>query len=155
MRKFLEGFGVRIKGTRAVKFRQLANVAEIVVGQFVEQLRHAYRPHLVVAARASGRGGDGVQEDNVCAAPGDETFQMLTSSLLMDFAFGRRDVLCQRVIVLHYDAANPLAVELFGKMRQDLLNRSTLRRRFPLQYYWRSVMKKLFETPRHLLEQGN
>ena len=69
MRKSLERSGVRIKGVCAVKFGQLAKVAEIVVGQFVEQLRHAYRPHFVVAAGASGcRGGNGVQEDNVGAA---------------------------------------------------------------------------------------
>ena len=80
MRKSLERSGVRIKGICAVTFREVAKVAEIVVGQFVEQLRHAYRPYFVVAAGASGgRGGNGVQEDNVGAAQGNEMFQMLTS----------------------------------------------------------------------------
>src|SRR5215471_13976277 len=107
MRKSLERSGVRIKAVCAVKFGQLAKVAEIVIGQFVQQLRYAYRPHFVVAAGATGcRGGNGVQEDNVGASQSNEMFQMLTSSFLLNFVCGGREVLGQRGIFFHYDAAN-------------------------------------------------
>src|SRR5208283_1883222 len=116
----------------AVKFRHLAKVPEIVVGKFVEQLRHADRPHLVMAAGApGGRGGDSVQEDNVAATQGDEMLQMLASGFLLNFLFGGRDILRQRGIFLYYHTANSLAVSLFDdrKMRQHLLNRPAFRRR--------------------------
>ena len=62
-------------------------------------------------------------------------FQMLTSSFLLNFACGGREVLGQRGIFFHCDAANPLAVNLFDdrKMRQHFLNRPAFRRRLPVQ----------------------
>ena len=77
----LERPSVGIEGVGAVKFLDLAKMAEVVVGEFVKHLRESDGAHFVVLAGArAGAGGNGMQVREKGAAESGEFFEVTRSS---------------------------------------------------------------------------
>jgi len=144
----LEGTGVRIEGVRAIEFGNLAEVSEIVIGEFVEHLGQGDGTHFVVVGSArAGRGGNGVEVDEEDAAKSNELFEMTGGGFLMSFFRRMRDESGKVGRVFEHDELGALVVEALndGHVSEDFDDGPTVGSGLPTEKAGRQVAKQNFE----------
>jgi len=123
-----------IEGMGAIKFSDLAEMAEIVIGEFMKHLRERDGAHFVMlsGARASGcRNGVEVNKEGTTKC--NELFEVPRSGFFMRFFRGMGHELGKFGRVFEHDEFGTLLVESFddGQVREDFGNGPTVGRRLP------------------------
>ena len=132
----LERTGVRIEGVGAVEFGDLADVTEIVIGEFVEHLGKSDRAHFVVLAGAGASGGgNGMEIGEKSAAKSDEFFKVTRGGFLLGILFGMRHEFWQAGMVFKHDELGALLVETLddGHVSEDFKDGPAIGGRLPLE----------------------
>jgi hypothetical protein len=161
---FLEGAGVGVEGTGAVKFGDLAEMAEVVGGPLVEHLGQRERAEFgVVAGTGSGGRRHGLQKIEVVAAHRDEAgedFDGVTLRAGVGACRIRLDIAQELGPVFGKHAADTAAVEIFNfdQMSQDLGDGPALGGRLPVpQVLWQGALGPItpaLEGRRHMGLRG-
>src|SRR5215831_1638084 len=153
-----EWSGVRVKAVRAIKFGNLADMTEVMIGKLMQHLRKCNCAHLGVNSGAGpGGGGHRMEKKDKGAAQGHQFFQVLPRRLFRDFGLRRRCVPWERRRFLDYDAARALLVQLFDHQQvgEHFGDRPAVCRWLPLEDLGGHVAQQQLEQTWGLFEHRN
>ena len=131
-----------IEGVGAVQFGDLAKVAEIVIGKFVEHLGESDGTHFVVLAGAVARGGrNGVEVGEEGTAKSDEVLEMAKGGFLVSLYLGMRNEFGQSGRMLEHDELRTLLVKALddAHVNEDFGNGPAVGSGFPFEEILREV----------------
>ena len=131
-----------IEGVSAIELGDLAKVAEIVIGEFVEHLGESDDAHFVVLAGAVAHGGrTGVEVGEEGAAKSDEFLKMAKGGFLLSLYFGMRNEFGQSGRMFEHDELRTLLVKALddGHVSEDFGNGPAVGGGFPVEEVLREV----------------